>query len=95
MLPAALPFGAHEPAHRLPSAYRLLMVDAHLNDLVLSALENSPHVPLRNLRFEASQGRVVLRGVVRSYFQKQMAQETLKALDGVDEIENQLEVCWS
>jgi osmotically-inducible protein OsmY len=71
------------------------MVDAHFNDLVLSALENNPHVPLRNLRFEASEGRVVLRGVVRSYFQKQMAQETLKTVSGVDEIENQLEVSWS
>jgi len=71
------------------------MVDSHFTDLVLSALENSPHVPLRNLRFEASEGRVVLRGVVRSYFQKQMAQETLMALDAVDEIENQLEVNWA
>ncbi len=37
---------------------------------------------------------MVLRGVVRSYYQKQMAQEMLKNVDGVNEIENQLEVCW-
>jgi osmotically-inducible protein OsmY len=30
--------------------------------------------------------------VVRSYFQKQMAQEALKDVDGVDEVLNELEV---
>jgi hypothetical protein len=35
-----------------------------------------------------------LRGVVRSYYQKQMAQEVLLGLEGVEHIENQLEVEW-
>jgi hypothetical protein len=32
---------------------------------------------------------------VGSYYQKQMAQETLRRVAGVDQIENELEVCWT
>ncbi len=70
------------------------MVDAELADRVLSVLEKSPHVPHRFLRLETNQGHVVLRGVVRSYYQKQMAQEVLLGLEGVEHVENQLEVEW-
>jgi len=35
---------------------------------------------------------VVLRGVVGTYFQKQMAQEAVRCVDGVDEIANKLQV---
>jgi len=71
------------------------MANGPLADRVSSVLERNPHLPYRTLRFEAAEGRVVLRGVVRTYYQKQMAQEVLKTVDGVNEIENQLEVCWS
>lgn len=63
-----------------------------LDDQVLTALERNPHLSSRSLRFETQSGRVTLRGVVHSYFQKQMAQEALRGLDGVDEIFNELEV---
>jgi osmotically-inducible protein OsmY len=68
--------------------------ESPLSDRVLCALERSPHIPRRKLRIEASQGRVVLRGTVGSYFQKQMAQEALRQIEGVDAIENQLQVNW-
>ncbi|MHB1033828.1 MAG: BON domain-containing protein [Pirellulales bacterium] len=70
-------------------------IDMPLDDRVLSALERNPHISRRNLHFETCQGRVTLRGVVGSYYQKQMAQEVLRNLEGVDEIENQLEVNWA
>ena len=70
------------------------MIDVPLDDRVLTALENNPYVPRRNLRFETSDGRVTLRGVVDSYFQKQMAQEALRHVDGIHLISNELEVCW-
>ncbi|HUT14032.1 MAG TPA: BON domain-containing protein [Thermoguttaceae bacterium] len=72
----------------------LTMIDTPLDDRVLTALERNPYLARRNLRFETYQGRVVLRGVVGSYFQKQMAQEAVRHIDGVDEIANELEVCW-
>jgi osmotically-inducible protein OsmY len=65
-----------------------------LHSLISSAIEKHPHLKKRKLRFEAEEGRVVLRGVVNSYYQKQMAQEALRRLDGVNHIENHLEVNW-
>lgn len=67
-------------------------LDRPLNDRVVTALETNPYIARRNLRFEASEGRITLRGVVRSYFQKQMAQEALREVDGIEEIQNELEV---
>ena len=58
------------------------------------AIESNPYVNRRNLRFETEKGRVTLRGVVNTYFQKQMAQEALRRVEGVDQIENDLEVIW-
>ena len=69
------------------------MIDMPLDDRVLTALERNPYVGRRCLRFETSEGRVTLRGVVGSYFQKQMAQEAVRYVEGVDEIANELEVC--
>lgn len=63
-----------------------------LEDRVGTALERNPYVARRNLRFETEAGRVKLRGVVGTYFQKQMAQEAIRRVDGVDEIHNELEV---
>ena len=65
-----------------------------LEDRVLTALERNPHITGRRLRFEANQGRVTLRGIVGTYFQKQMAQESLRHVEGVDQITNELEVSW-
>jgi osmotically-inducible protein OsmY len=71
------------------------MIEIPLDDRVLTALERNPYLARRNLRFETEQGRVTLRGVVGTYFQKQMAQETLRHVEGVDEIANELEVSWA
>lgn len=67
---------------------------AELNQRVLVALESNPHLPRRMLRIETHEGRVVLRGTVQSYYQKQMAQEMLRGIDGVGSIDNRLEVTW-
>jgi osmotically-inducible protein OsmY len=72
------------------------MIDiAPLDDRVFNALEQSPYLARRTLRFETSEGRVTLRGVVHTYFQKQMAQEAIRHVAGVKEIANELEVCWA
>lgn len=67
---------------------------AELLDRVSSMFVQSPHVAHRTLRFETREDRLILRGTVRSWYQKQMAQEMLRGVEGVGEIENQLEVCW-
>lgn len=68
------------------------MADMQLAERVHSILEQNPHVPHRNLRFETNDGHVVLKGVVRSFYQKLMAQEALLRIEGVEQVENQLEV---
>ena len=70
----------------------MALVDAPLDNRVLIALTKNPYLFGRTLRFETDEGRVTLRGEVRSYFQKQMAQEALRRIDGVSEIRNELEV---
>ena len=59
------------------------------------ALARNPHLARRNVACEMRDGRVVLRGVVNSFFQKQMAQESIRLLAGESEIENLLEVTWA
>ena len=66
-----------------------------LTELVDAALRQSPYFSRRRVKFETERGRVVLRGTVGSFFHKQMAQEILRRVDGVDRIDNQLEVDWS
>lgn len=68
------------------------MIDRPLDDQVQSALLRNPHTARRTWRFEAAHGRVTLRGHVRSYFQKQMAQEAVRRVAGVVEVLNELVV---
>ena len=63
-----------------------------LEDRVQNAIDHNPYLSRRSLRCEAKEGHVVLRGQVRSYFQKQMAQESVRRVDGIVSIENCLEV---
>jgi osmotically-inducible protein OsmY len=61
---------------------------------VEGALVANPYFSGRRLRFETEAGRVVLSGSVSTYFQKQMAQEIIRRIEGVCEIDNCLEVHW-
>jgi osmotically-inducible protein OsmY len=65
-----------------------------LFDQICDALTTSPHVPIHDVRVEAADGRVILQGSVRTFFQKQMAQEAVRRVDGVQQIENLLQVNW-
>jgi len=60
-----------------------------------SAIHCSPHLTGHTLQIEMRAGRVVLRGVVPSYYQKQVAQEVVRMVDGVERVDNQLEVNWT
>ena len=72
----------------------MITTENNLESQVHSAITNSPYITQPYFRFEAHDGKVVLRGVVKSYYHKQMAQEVLRRADGVEEIENHLEVSW-
>lgn len=66
-----------------------------LADRLDEALTANPHLFGRKFGYEADDGTVVLTGTVNSYFQKQMAQEAIRRVDGVEQIDNRLQVDWS
>ena len=70
-------------------------IEIPFQTLLGAALKQSPHLSRRELRVETHEGRVVLRGVVSSYYQKQMATEIVRRVEGVERIENHLEVNWT
>ena len=68
---------------------------ATLSDRVDKALVTNPYLTGRTLRFETDGGRVILRGRVGTWYQKQMAQELIRRVEGVEVIDNCLEVVGS
>ena len=67
-------------------------MDALLNRKIAAALGRCSYIRNSSLRLDVRSGRVVLSGAVPSYFLKQMAQESLRSVEGVEEIQNELEV---
>jgi osmotically-inducible protein OsmY len=65
-----------------------------LSEQVAGILNRSPYVSRRQVQVEANEGNVRLEGTVSSFFQKQMAQEIVRRVDGVLSVENQLKVAW-
>lgn len=65
-----------------------------LCDRIDSAIHENPHLAGQVLHVEMRPGRVVLRGIVPSYYQKQVAQEVVRLVDGVERVDNQLQVAW-
>lgn len=63
-----------------------------LQERIQLALSTSPYVSGKRVMCRADRGQVTLSGQVSSYFQKQMAQETVRRFDGVEQIENLLVV---
>jgi len=66
-----------------------------LLDTVQGALSRSPYISTRKVKVEAADGHVRIEGTVGTFFQKQMAQELIRRLDGVQRVENQLQVNWA
>ena len=53
-----------------------------------------PHLNRSGIQVRADGNRVELSGKVRSFFEKQMAQEAIRGIDGIELIKNDLEVDW-
>jgi osmotically-inducible protein OsmY len=61
---------------------------------IQNAIVHNPHLNHHHVHLTTNQGQVVLEGKVQSFFEKQMAQESLRRIEGVDSILNHLEVTW-
>jgi osmotically-inducible protein OsmY len=55
-------------------------------------LSRSGHMPLRQVSCEFEQGVLRLRGRLSSFYQKQLAQETVAGLSGVERVVNEVDV---
>jgi len=55
-------------------------------------LARHPYLALRRISCDFSDGLVTLRGCLPSYFLKQMAQTAIAEADGVERIDNRIEV---
>ncbi len=67
-------------------------ITPNLEEKVLCILKKDPRLAYREVYCQADSGRLILRGCVRSFFEKQIAQEILRRIEGVGEIHNELEV---
>ncbi len=68
-------------------------IDAqHILNEAHKSFAGSPHFAGRNIQVDVHNGEVVLNGVVRTYYQKQLAQESIRSISGVGDIRNNLEV---
>lgn len=65
-----------------------------LLEQVQGALSRSPYIAPNQVQIETAEGHVRLEGTVGTFFQKQMAQELVRRVDGVERIVNQLQVNW-
>lgn len=68
------------------------MASGSLLHRVDQAIQKNPHSIRSRIYLESAPGKVILRGKVDSFYQKQMIQESLRNLEGIESIANLLEV---
>jgi osmotically-inducible protein OsmY len=61
-------------------------------ELAERRLRSNPYLALKNVSCDSLDGRLILRGCVPSYYLKQIAQQAVASLEGVERIDNQIEV---
>jgi len=94
---ATLPMRKHptEEKHAPEATAPLLtqsLEDQHLAERVERALRARGYWALRTVRVSVNARIVILRGRVCSYYLKQLAQETARAVPGAHQIRNDLDV---
>jgi len=61
-----------------------------LSQLVKHAISNSIMIASQNIQYEIEQEQVILTGIVNSYYEKQVAQESVSRVNGVGQVQNRL-----
>jgi osmotically-inducible protein OsmY len=71
---------------------------AAVNDRAERRLRGSSFLALRNICCEYHEGILTLRGCLPTYYLKQVAQEVVAEVEGVEKVSNRIEVvapmCW-
>ena len=66
--------------------------DERVAEKIDQALRATGYRSLRNLAFLVAEGLVILRGRLPSYYMKQVAQATVRAVPGVGDVHDELEI---
>jgi hypothetical protein len=61
-------------------------------DLAERCLRSNPYLALKNVSCDSRDGVLILRGCLPSYYLKQIAQEAVASPEGVQRIDNQIQV---
>jgi osmotically-inducible protein OsmY len=86
------PAGSAETIEPFPATPSENATDLRLGADVDRALRVTGDLELRELQISADQGCVTLRGCVRTYYLKQLAQATTMAVAGAKSVDNQIVV---
>lgn len=73
---------------------RAVLQDSGVADAARRRLRQSGYPALHEIECQHHEGIVFLRGRVRSYYLKQVAQEAIRCVAGVEQIINDIEVVW-
>ena len=65
---------------------------AKITELAERRLHGNSHQALKNISCTYQDGVLVLQGTLPTYYLKQLAQETIVRMEGVERIENQIQV---
>lgn len=94
--PAPKPHLDRQPLHLVVHGehHRDDLQGSHLAEQIATTLAQHPYFRRRPPAVHAEAGCVTLKGVVATYYHKQMAQEMIRKFDGVEAIDNLLHVTW-
>jgi osmotically-inducible protein OsmY len=64
----------------------------HVVERADGRLRAKPYGALRRIKCEYRDGVLTLRGIVSTYYLKQIAQEAVATLDGIERVDNRIDV---
>ncbi|HLN28577.1 MAG TPA: BON domain-containing protein [Gemmataceae bacterium] len=67
-------------------------IHVRIKELAEGRLRSHPHLALKNICCDYLDGVLSLRGRLPTYYLKQLAQEAVAELEGVDRTDNQIQV---
>ena len=70
------------------------LAPADIETAIKSALERNALLDAKTIRVETSENKVLLRGTVRNYFEREEAERVAWAAPGVSSVDNHLKVEW-
>ena len=63
-------------------------------DAAEQRISQQPQLAFERISCKFDDGRLFLRGRVPSFYQKQLAQEAIAGMEGVDQVVNEIQVVW-